>query len=448
MAGGGHVAALIASRLSREGNEVVLVEREADRCAWLEEHLDARVVEGNAGSVLALRRAGLDAAEMLIAVTDSDEVNLQACLIAQSESEVRVKLLRLRTHEVDHWKRITQRIGIRIDKIIHPETMLAERIMPVLRIPGVSEILEFADGKARCFGMSVDPGGRLAGRTLEDLQRAGPPENSLIAMIHRGQQVIIPHGAEVLRPGDRVYVMTTRERFDEALQFMGLEMSREIQRVFIVGGKQLGILIAEILEKQGCQVKLFEKDKRRCEMIAGLLEKTVVIHADGTEESALQDENIEGVDAFLALTNHDEDNVIASLLARRLGARKVVALINRLNYLTMAERLGVHATVSPRLATADGILQFVRKGRVLSVTTIQAEEAEAIELIASAGSKYVGRALQSIRFPRGVIVGAIVRPDGEVVVPRGDATIRVGDRVIFFTLESLVRELESAFLAS
>ncbi len=448
IAGGGQVATLTAVRLVREGNEVSLVETDPERCKRLEDLLDAKIVNGSGASPTALRKAGLDQAEMLIAVTNSDEINLLACLIAQAESNVRVKVARIRTHEVDHWRRLVESVGLKIDLIIHPEAVLSERIMRVLSIPGVSEILDFADGRARCFGMNVEEDNWIAGKTLLELQRAGPPRDSLIALIYRGQQAIIPHGAEVLTPGDHIYVMATRENLEETMHFMGIRQSQNLQRAFIIGGKQLGIRVAEILENRKVQVKLFESSAERCEKISAILTRSIVIHGDGTDHATLEEENIAGVDAFLALTNDDEDNIIASLLARRLGARKVVALINKMSYLPMAQRLGVNATVSSRLAAVDGILQFVRKGRVLSVTTLQEEQAEAIELIASEGSRYVGRMLRTIKFPRGVIVGAIVRPDESVIVPRGDAMIQAGDKVIFFTLEGLVPELESAFLAS
>ena len=441
------MAALIASRLIGEGNEVTLVEQDSERCAELEDMLDAKVIQGNAASVTALRRAGIADAEMLIAATNSDATNVLACLVANVESNVRVKVVRMRTHEVDHWRRVTRETGLSIDLIIHPESDVCDRIMRVLNYPGVSDIIEFARGEARLFGMNIEAGSAHVGKTLLQLQAEGPPEDSLIAMIFRGQQVIIPHGVERLRAGDHIYVMATRKNLDEVLEFMGIESRHTAERVFIVGGKQLGIRAAEILEERNVHVKLFERDLKRCEKISTILDKTIVIHGDGTDQSTLQEENVEGIDAFLALTNHDEDNIIASLLARRLGVKKVVALINRLNYLPMVQRLGVNTTVSPRLAAVDRILQYVRKGRVLSVTTFGEEEAEAIELIASKGTRYVGRKLSDVRFPRGAIVGAIARPDGEVVVPRGDSSIQVGDRVIFFALESVVPELEAAFLS-
>jgi trk system potassium uptake protein TrkA len=447
IAGGGQVSALIAGRLVREGNEVVIVEQDPDRCRILDEQFDAKIVRGTASSVMTLREAGLADTEMLIAATNADEINILSCLIAQVESKARIKVARLRTHEFDHWKRLTEAAGLTIDLIIHPETDVSDRVMRVLRVPGVSDIWNFADGRAMLFGMNVEDSSWLAGKSLEDLDRADPPKNSLVVLIFRGQQVIIPHGAEELRPGDHIYVMATQDNIGEVYAFMGLEQVEKLSRVFVVGGKQLGIRMAEILEEQGVNVKLIEKDAARCEKIAGILDKTVVVNGDGTDQMILLDENIEGADAFLALTNDDETNIIASLLARRFGVKKVVALINRLHYLPMVQRLGINTTVSPRLNAVDRILQFVRKGRVLSVTTFREEEAEAIELIAGDNKKYVGRKLREIRFPRGAVVGAIVRPDGEVLVPRGEAMIQPRDRVIFFALESVVPELESAFLA-
>jgi trk system potassium uptake protein TrkA len=446
IAGGGESAALIASRLIREGNEITIVEKDAARCAHLDETLDAKVVRGSAASIRTLRKAGLDTVQMLIAVTDSDEINVLACVIAKTYSNVKVKVARVRSHEFADWRRVADENELGIDLIIHPESDVKERIMRVVNVPGVSDIIDFAGGEVKLFGMNVERTSWFAGKTLEELDAAGPPANTLVALIFRGQQVIIPHGAQVVLPGDHVYVCATKQNLDAVLEFMGVGRRGKLQRVFIVGGKQIGISLAQELERQGVQVKLIEKDGERCELIAGLVDKTIVVKGDGTDQATLEEENIEGVDAFLAMTQHDEDNIIASLLARRLGVGKVVALINRLSYLSMVQRLGVNTSVSTRLSTVDAVLQFVRKGGVLSVTTFREEEAEAIELIASEGSRYVGKRLRDIALPRGAIVGAIARTSGEVVIPRGNATIEPGDRVIFFALESVVPELESAFL--
>jgi len=444
--GGGDVGALITRRLTREGNEVTLVEKDEERCHRLEEFLDAHIVRGDAASYKSLEAAGLRTADMLIAVTSSDETNLLACLIGQAEFGVRVKVARLRTHEVDHWRRICRDANLNIDLIIHPESELAARLLPVLNLPGVSDIVEFAGGKVKLIGFTIARESWLAGSSLEELVRRGPPKHSLVAMIFRGSQVIIPHGAERLQANDHIYIITRDEDVPSLLQFMGLPPPGRIDRVFILGGKQIGIRIAEDLEKLKVAVKLFEQDPKRCHKIAEILNTTVVVHGDGGDAELLVEENINGVGAYLALTNHDEDNLIAALLARRLGARKVAALINRINYLPLAQRLGIATTLSPRLVTVDRILQFVRKGVVLSVTTFREEEAEAIELMAVPGSPFIGKPLRDLKLPREAIVGAIVRTSGEAIVPRGDAVINEGDRVIFFTLEGIVSKLEKAFL--
>ncbi|RPI20085.1 MAG: Trk system potassium transporter TrkA [Acidobacteriales bacterium] len=446
--GGGEVGYLTARRLSREGNEVTIVEQNAERCAHLEEVLDARVVRGSASSPETLREAGIRDTELLIAVSDSDEVNLLACLIAQAESAATVKVASLRTHEADHWRALCGTVSLKIDLIIHSESELASRILRVLGTPGVSDIVDFAGGRVKLFGMGIDEGSWVAGKTLAELDRTGPPKNSLIAMIFRGAEVIIPHGSDVLLPGDQIYIITRSIDLEKVIEFMGLHRSARLERVFILGGKQLSIWMAQALEKRGVDVKLFERDAARCEKISQVLDSTVVVHADGTDEAALIEENIRDASAYLAFTNDDEDNIIASLLARRLGAQKVVALVNRLNYLPMAHRLGISTTVSPRLHAVDRILQFVRKGRVLSVTTFREEEAEAIELVAAAESRYVGKKLKDVRLPNGAIVGAIARAGGAVIVPRGEESIEPGDGVIFFPRKRVVHDLESAFLWS
>jgi trk system potassium uptake protein TrkA len=312
----------------------------------------------------------------------------------------------------------------------------------------LSEYEAWPGQTVRLIGMNLEPGNWTIGKSLQDLVLAGPPRSSLVAMIFRGTQVIVPHGDEVLREGDHVYVLCATRDFDATRRFMGLGDTQTLRRVFIIGGKQAGISVAGRLEQEGVQVKLFERDQARCERIAGLLERTVVVRGDGTDQATLEEEGLGDADAFLAMTGDDEDNIIASLLARRLGVKKVVALINRLNYLSLVQRLGVNATVSPRLAAVDRVLQYVRKGRVLSVTTFREEEAEAIEFLAAPRMKYVGRPLKDAGLPRGAIIGAIVKPDGKVLVPRGDDVVQPDDRVIVFALESVIPALERGFLAS
>jgi len=444
--GGGAVGALVARRLISEKNEVTIVEKDEVRCAQLEETLDAKIVQGSGSSISALERADLAHAEMLIAVTSSDESNILGCLIAKAHSNVKIKVARLRTHEVDSWEQICGREFLNIDRIIHPDRETADRLLKVLRYPGISDIYDFADGAIRLFAMGIEPNSRIVGRSLAELGAESPSKSSLVTMILRGHNVIIPTGQDRLRPGDQIYIAVPASDFESSLAFLGIPELKPVDRVFIVGGKQLGIEVALQLEKTGATVKLFERDLARCQKIAGVVSDSVVVNGDGTDQRLLVEENIEGVDAYLALTGDDEVNMIASMLAKRLGANKVAALVNRLDFLPVAHLLGINAAFSRRLTVVDKILQFVRKGHVLSVTTFHEEQAEAIELIASAKSRLVGRKLMDIHLPKGAIVGAISRPSGEVIVPRGNSVIQPGDRVVFFCLERLVPVLESEFI--
>lgn len=448
VAGGGGVGELVSRRLIREGNEVTVIEPNPDRCTHLNDTLDARVVNGDAASIRTLREAGLGGAEMFIAITNDDRTNLLACLAAQAEFDVPVKVARVRSHEVAEWRQACQRIGLKIDLLIHPESEQARRILPVLGLPGITDIIDFAEGRIRLFGVFLHSGHWLAGKSLVELARMGPPKHSLLVMVLRGTQVIIPRGSDVLQVHDHVYALTRTDDFPAMVKFLGLEQSPRVERVFILGGKQLGILVAEHLERQGVRVKLFETDAARCEKVAALLKDTMVVHGDGTDAATLVEEGIEGVDAYLALTHEDEQNLIAAMLARRLGAKKLVALINRLNYLPLAHRLGIHSTVSLRLTTVDRILQFARRGDVQSVTTFGDEAAEAIELTAPPGWKHAGKRLRDIEFPRDVVAGALVKKDGEVVVPRGNDAIEEGDRILFFTAEKALPKLEELMSTS
>ena len=444
--GGGAVGTLVAQRLIREKNEVIIVENDSDRCSALEDTLDAKVVHGDASSVKTLERAGLVTADMLIAVTSRDAVNIQGCLVAQAFSNVRIKVARLRTHEVERWRSICNSKLLGVDLVIHPDSEASDRILQVIGLPGVSDIVQFCDGKVKLFGMTVQKGSWLDGIKIEELDRSEPDIQFLVAMIFRERRVIIPRGEDSMMAGDHVYVMVPEAHLEEAFGFMGVKRLKRVERVFILGGKQLGIEAALRLEEMGVNVKLFERDLERCEKIATVVKDTVVVHADGTDQRILIEENVKGTDAYLALTGDDEVNIIASLLAKRLGSAKGVALVNRIDFLPMAQLLGINSTFSTRLVVVDRILQFVRKGNVVSVTTFREEEAEAIELVATPGSKYVGTPLKDVRLPVGALVGAIVRPGGEVIIPRGDSVIGLDDQVIFFCLESLIPKLEKAFI--
>jgi len=417
-----------------------------ERCNYLEAHLDARICRGDSTSPETWQRAGIEVDDMLIAVTPSDETNVITCLIVGAQAPQGVKAIQLRTWEYRKWEQILRDKNVHIDLVIHPETVVVARILRVLMVPGVSDIRDFASGQIKAFGMNVDRGSWIENRSIAQLAQAGPPPNSMVAMILRASEVRIPRAKDVLRAGDHLYVVTTDANLYDTMRFMGIEKRDAVNQVFIVGGGDLGAALARNLEERHIAVKIFERDPHRAEYLAGLLEKSVVIHADGTDQETLEQENVHGIDAFLALTKDDHANLISSLLARRLGARKLVPLVNRIHNLSLAQRLGINTTVSTRMKTVDHILRFVRQGGIESVRTFGGIEAEAMELVAPEKGRYIGLPLRKVHLPHGVVVAAIVKPGGEAIVPRGDAVIEAGDRVVFFAEEGCIHQLESRFL--
>lgn len=441
-AGGGQCAEYIAKRLIREGHDLVLVEYDEQRCRDLREVLDAQVVQGDVTQIAIWREIGLANADMFVACTHSDSANISAALIAHDLAPNALMTVRLRSPEFRDWQRIFANLQVRVDRIVHPESDIVARIQRVLTIPGVADVRDFIDGRAKVFSMNTRRDSWFAGQSLRQFGEVPGGDDSRVCLILRGGQAIVPGGDDVLQAGDHIYVATLAERLDSTLAFFGIARRERVRQVFIVGGGEIGLELARALEADKVAVKLFDHDARRCEYLAGELSETLVINVDGTEQEVLLRENVEGADAFIALTGNDDANLIACLLARRLGVEKVVPLLNRINYLPLAQRLGINTTVSPRVKAADALLEFIRKGGVHSVRTLGDEQAEAIELEVPAGSRYIGIPLDEIEFPQGTRVAVIARPDGEVLVPHGSDQIQAGDRVVVFAQEAAVRQLE------
>lgn len=448
-AGAGHCAEYIARRLIREGHDLVLVDNDEQRCLELKDDLDAHIVQGNVSSIADWRAVGVDRADLFIACTHSDELNVLTCLIADELAPEVVKAIRLRTPEFDQWKRMLTDLGVRIDRVIHPESDVSARILRVLSVPGVSDIRDFADGRFKLFGMNVDADAWFASKQLQEMHDGAEAGGLLqVCVIFRDGQTLMPSPSETLKPGDHLYVLTTEDRLDEALSHMGINRRKKVKQAFIVGGGEVGLRLAMDLEARRISVKLFELDNRRCEYLAAQLTETVVLNADGTDQMILLREGLEQVDAFIALTRDDDANLIACMLARRYGVPKVAPSLDRLNYLPLAQRLGLNTTVSRRVKAADAILEFVRKGGVVSVRTLGEEGAEAIELVVPQDSVYAGKRVKDLRLPPDIKLGAIARPGGQLFLAQHDTLISEDDRVIFFAREGAVEELEKEILGS
>lgn len=449
-AGGGQCAEYIARRLIREGHDLVILEQDEVRHRELREVLDAQVLLGNVASIAEWRSAGLDKADLFVSCTRSDELNVLTCLIANEVAPEAIKAIRLRTPEFEQWDRMLHDLGVRVDRIIHPESDVAARILRVLSVPGVSDIRDFADGQFKLFGMNVLPDAWFAGKKLSelDVSEAQAGATSKVCVIFREGETLVPSGNEIILPGDHLYLITTAEHLDATLHFMGISRRKTVRQVYLVGGGEIGLTLARALEAKRIAVKLFERNLRRCEFLAEQLTDTIVINADGTDQVVLAREGIAEADAFIALTHDDDANLIACMLARGYGVSKVAPLINRLNYIPLAQRLGINTSVSGRVKAADAVLEYVRKGGVVSVRTLGEEGAEAIELVVPQGSVYAGKKVAEIKFPADTRLGALARPGGELLIPMGDTVINEGDRAIFFAREGAVKKLEKEFLGN
>ena len=439
--GAGIVGHTIAKKLSSEGQDVVVIEKEEKRLNDLSETLDVKLVHGSGSSPKALLEAEIERSDMVIAVTDSDEVNMIACLIAGTQSKVPKKIARIRNPDYTHLTALLEEGNLNIDFTINPERVAAERILKILEVPGATDIVDFSNGLVKLIGLRLDEDCPLLGKKLNDLRQE---HKILLSGVYRGSRTIVPRGNIVLKAGDLVFVVTVPESINKVLNLFG-KSEEAGRKVVIVGGGNIGMYLAQKLGEMNFQTKIVERNEQRCSFLAETLEKTLVLHGDGTDEELLREESIENVDTFIAVTSDEEDNILISLLAKNLGASRVISLINKPEYISLISSLGVDIVVSPRAASVSGILQFVRRGKVVSVTTLMEERMEALETIAMETSDIVNKPIKKIKFPEGAMIGAVVRGD-EVIIPDGETIVKPDDKVIIFALHKSVAEVEKSLM--
>lgn len=397
------------------------------------ESLDCLALHGSGSSPAMLQKAGIDKAEMIIAVTDSDEVNTVACLLAAQMAPGIKRIARIRGEEY------TAAIGV--DFAINPEREAADRILGLCKVNEARDIVEFADGRVRLIGVKIREGSPVAGLPLMDLREQNPDQNILFAAISRGEKVIVPRGRTQVRVGDVLYVVAPTEQVSEALSITGV-IGDPSRRVMIYGGTHIGRYIATDLQAAGVKVKLIEEDPRLAAELAVDLDRSVVLRGSGADRELLMSENVGDMDTFIAVSRDENTNILVSLLAKHLGARRVIALTDNLAFIPIVTLIGVDVAVSPRLSAVSSILQFVRKGNVQHVTSIHAEDAEALDVIALETSDIVGKPLKKVHFPRGAIVGAVEHA-GQTFIPDGDTVVHPGDRVFIFSLREATPKVEN-----
>jgi trk system potassium uptake protein TrkA len=440
--GAGEVGYHLAQRLSAEGQDVVLIEANPDRAATVAEQLDVLTITGNGASVPILEQAGIKRARLLLAVTSRDEVNVLACLAA-SRYEVEFKVARVSNPEYFRADSVLSREQLGIDLMINPERECARDTFQLLGSVGATDLVRFADGSLQLIGIRIREGASIAGQTLAELDQRLKDYHFTTVGIVRAGRTEIPTGQSRIIANDQLYVLTPTAELSAIAPLAGYHDYR-LRRVMIAGGSEEAVHLARHLENAKVEYTILDTDRRRCFELAELLPHGLILNGDATNLELLEMEGVEGIDGFVAYTGHDETNLLAGLLAKTSGARKVISLIHRFEYLRLVTRVGIDAAVSARQSTVNAILRYVRRGRVHSVATMKGIDAEAIELDVSSGSPIAGHTLADAAFPRDAVVGALVR-NGVVILPRGRDVVQPGDRAIVFALPQAIPEIERLF---
>jgi len=440
--GAGEVGYHVADRLAKEQHDVVVVDVAPERLDYVESHLDVAIVEGSGASPAALERAGIRDAGLLLAVTSVDEVNLVTCMSAPPRPGL-VKVARVSNPDFYEERSALQPGSFGVDMLINPERELALEAFRLLQSTAASDVVVFAGGAVQLLGLWVTEGAPIAGQPLSRIGAGLGGAQLLTVAVERDEQTIIPTGSTEIRAGDHVYVIAPAADIPRALELTG-HRHEKAQRVMLGGGSVETYYMAQLLQQHGLDTIAIVEDRDRALELAEKLDRTLVLNGNVTDVELLELEGVGGMDAFLALTDYDETNIIASLVAKHAGAKQVITLVNKSDYVTLARRIGLDVAVSPRLSAANALLRYVRRGSVQRVATLQANDAEVLSLAVTAGSPVVGRPLAEAEFPPGAIVGAILRGQ-HVVVPTGRDALRVGDAAIVFALPDAVGPVTRLF---
>jgi trk system potassium uptake protein TrkA len=438
--GAGEVGYNIASRLASENKQVVVIDSNPEACRRLSEDLDVQVITASGSSPEVLLKAGIKDTDILLAVTDSDEINLVSCLVTNLLSPTTKKLARIRNSDFDNFHESFKNQTPHIDTVINPEIEVVNTIRKLMDVPGALDVGDFVDGKVKYIGIRLDKHSPIAGMQLIDFLDEFGEDRPLIAAIIRNNEVIVPRGGHKVEAGDLVYFISETEKLEKTLKLFGIQIN-PIQSALIIGGGRIGTRLARMLEKEGIRTKIIEADRNRCYALAEQMGKTVVLHGDGSDQKLFLEENVGQSDVVVSVTDDDETNILVSLLAKNLGVQNTITRIGKSSYYPLLATIGIEKIVSPRLSAVSSILQSVRQGKVLSDISIFGERGEFIEAIALETSDITNQPLRKMSFPRGALLICIIRND-QVLIPSGESVVVPGDRIILFAVEQAIKKLE------
>ncbi len=448
--GAGQVGYGIAERLASEGNDVSIIDQAPALVQRVNDMLDVRGIVGHGSHPEVLEEAGAKDADMMIAVTLHDEVNMVACQIAHSLFDVPTKIARVRAQSYleNRWRDLYSKNNMPIDVIISPEREVAEMVLRRLGLPGAFDTISFADGRVTVVGLTCEEDCPIVDTPLKQLTELFPDLPSVIVAIVRDRRLFVPHGADQLYAGDSAYFVAPTEQVARTLKIFGHE-EEQVKRVLIAGGGNIGLYVAREIEIRQSQlrVKIVEADRDRAVEIAEQLNRTVVLHGSALSEEILREADAERMDTMVALTNDDQVNILSSVFAKEIGTRRSLCLINNPGYSSITRSLGIDAEINPRAITVSSILQHVRRGRIRGVHSVANGAGEVIEAEALETAPVVGRPIKDLDLPDGVRFGAIVRGD-DIIVPTGGIEIQPKDRVVIFATLEHVRDVEQLFRVS
>jgi len=444
--GAGQVGGTLAEHLANEQNDIIVVDNDPERLRALKDQLDIGTVTGSASHPNILRKAGAEDADMLVAVTDSDEINMMACQVAHTLVHTPTKISRVRSQQyLAVQDQLFGRDHIPVDVIIGPEQLVTKNIEQLIANPGALQVLDFADGRVQLVAVRAFHDGPIVGHELQEIRKHMPKVDTRVAAIFRQNRPIIPVGDTVVEVDDEVFFIAARENIRAVMSELR-KVDKPYKKVMIAGGGNIGSILAWNIESQ-YQVKIIEQSYDRCRLLSERLKHAIVLHGSASEPSLLAGENVEATDVFCALTNNDESNIMMSMLAKRMGAKKVITLIANPAY---ADLVGdeIDIAISPQQITIGSLLTHVRRGDISNVHSLRRGAAEAIEVTAhgdSRSSKVVGRRLDEIKLPDGVTIGAIVRGD-QVLIAHSHVVVETDDHVILFLVDRrTIKAVEQLF---
>lgn len=447
--GAGQVGGTLAENLAREANDITLIDIDGKRLRELQDRLDIRTVVGMGSHPDIMVAAGIEDADMLVAVTSSDEVNMTACQVAYSLFKTPTKIARVRAAsyvDATYRERLFNDSSCPVDVLITPEQVITDYIHRLIQKPGALQVLDFADGKVQLVAVRAEKGGPLVGHELRDLREHMPDVDARAAALYRQDRSLIPEGDTVIEEGDEVFFIAASKHIKRVMAELGRTESA-YRHIVIAGGGNIGFRLASVLEHQ-FNVKIIELFSDRAEFLAENLNRTVVLVGRADDRELLLDENIDKADVFLAVTNDDKANIMSSILAKRLGARKVMTLIGNPVYVDLMQGSEIDIAISPQQTTTSTLLTHVRKGDTVSAHSLRRGVAEALEVVAhgdAKSSKVVGRAIEDIKLPSGTTIAALVR-NGEAIIAHHDTVIESDDHVIVFIIDKrYTGEVEKLF---